>query len=105
MRPEVVGRIGLYAVLLANAVVVAVFFAQAGFASNALIVLGRLTGLYAALLMAFQLLLVARLPWFEASPGWRLTARTTPSPDPHREKRACSTTWSGQCGDPGGRRQ
>jgi predicted ferric reductase len=71
----VVGRAGLYAVLLANAVVVAVFFAQAGFASNALIVLGRLTGLYAALLMAFQLLLVARLPWFDRRIGMdRLTS-------------------------------
>ncbi|WP_435850044.1 ferredoxin reductase family protein [Streptomyces massasporeus] len=70
-----VGRTGLYAVLLANAVVVAVFFAQAGFASNALIVLGRLTGLYAALLMAFQLLLVARLPWFDRRIGMdRLTS-------------------------------
>ncbi|WP_033306924.1 ferredoxin reductase family protein [Streptomyces iakyrus] len=70
-----VGRAGLYAVLLANAVVVAVFFAQAGFASNALIVLGRLTGLYAALLMAFQLLLVARLPWFDRRIGMdRLTS-------------------------------
>ncbi|MFB6848807.1 ferric reductase-like transmembrane domain-containing protein [Streptomyces sp. NPDC056373] len=70
-----VGRTGLYAVLLANAVVVAVFFAQASFASNALIVLGRLTGLYAALLMAFQLLLVARLPWFDRRIGMdRLTS-------------------------------
>ncbi|MFI2717689.1 ferredoxin reductase family protein [Streptomyces collinus] len=70
-----VGRAGLYAVLLANAAVVAVFFAQAGFASNALIVLGRLTGLYAALLMAFQLLLVARLPWFDRRIGMdRLTS-------------------------------
>ncbi|MER5829352.1 ferredoxin reductase family protein [Streptomyces sp. NPDC002130] len=75
MRPSVVGRTGLSAVLLANAVVVAVFFAQAGFASNALIVLGRLTGLYAALLMAFQLLLVARLPWFDRRIGMdRLTS-------------------------------
>lgn len=75
VRPSVVGRTGLYAVLLANAVVVAVFFAQAGFASNALIVLGRLTGLYAALLMAFQLLLVARLPWFDRRIGMdRLTS-------------------------------
>lgn len=75
MRPRVVGRAGLYAVLLANAAVVAVFFAQAGFASNALIVLGRLTGLYAALLMAFQLLLVARLPWFDRRIGMdRLTS-------------------------------
>jgi predicted ferric reductase len=71
----VVGRTGLYAVLLANAVVVAVFFVQAGFASNALIVLGRLAGLYASLLMAFQLLLVARLPWFDRRIGMdRLTS-------------------------------
>ncbi|WP_246111966.1 ferredoxin reductase family protein [Streptomyces hawaiiensis] len=75
VRPRVVGRTGLYAVLLANAVTVAVFFAQAGFASNALIVLGRLAGLYAALLMAFQLLLVARLPWFDRRIGMdRLTS-------------------------------
>ncbi|MEU4466634.1 ferredoxin reductase family protein [Streptomyces sp. NPDC024017] len=75
VRPSVVGRTGLYAVLLANAVVVAVFFVQAGFASNALIVLGRLAGLYASLLMAFQLLLVARLPWFDRRIGMdRLTS-------------------------------
>ncbi|MFF6912079.1 ferric reductase-like transmembrane domain-containing protein [Streptomyces sp. NPDC012466] len=75
VRPEVVGRTGLYAVLLTNAVVVAVFFVQAGFASNALIVLGRLAGLYSALLMAFQLLLVARLPWFDRRIGMdRLTS-------------------------------
>ncbi|MFF7314533.1 ferric reductase-like transmembrane domain-containing protein [Streptomyces sp. NPDC008137] len=75
VRPRVVGRTGLYALLLANAVVVAVFFVQAGFASNTLIVLGRLTGLYGSLLMAFQLLLVARLPWFDRRIGMdRLTS-------------------------------
>ncbi|MDT0389382.1 ferredoxin reductase family protein [Streptomyces sp. DSM 41921] len=75
VRPNVVGRTGLYALLLANAAVVTVFFVQAGFASNALLVLGRLTGLYAALLMAFQLLLVARLPWFDRRIGMdRLTS-------------------------------
>ena len=74
-RPRVVARTGLYAVLAANAAVVAVFFAQAGFASNALIVLGRLTGLYAALIMAFQLVLVARLPWLDRRIGMdRLTS-------------------------------
>ncbi|GGM11838.1 oxidoreductase [Streptomyces fumigatiscleroticus] len=74
LRPKVVARTGLYAVLAANAAVVAVFFVQAGFASNALIVLGRLLGLYGALLMAFQLLLVARLPWFDRRIGMdRLT--------------------------------
>ncbi|WP_369263421.1 ferric reductase-like transmembrane domain-containing protein [Streptomyces sp. R35] len=75
VRPKVVARAGLYALLVANAGVVTVFFVQAGFASNALIVLGRLAGLYAALLMAFQLLLVARLPWLDHRIGMdRLTS-------------------------------
>lgn len=74
-RPKVVARTGLYAVLAANVAAVTVFFVQAGFASNALIVLGRLTGLFGALLMAFQLVLVARLPWFDRRIGMdRLTS-------------------------------
>ncbi|MFD7709317.1 ferric reductase-like transmembrane domain-containing protein [Streptomyces sp. NPDC059785] len=74
IRPRVVARTGLYAVLAANAAVVAYFFAQAGFASNALIVIGRLAGLYGALIMAFQLVLVARLPWLDRRIGMdRLT--------------------------------
>ncbi|MFC5241415.1 ferredoxin reductase family protein [Streptomyces atrovirens] len=73
-RPGAMARIGLYGLLAANAAVVAVFFVQAGFGANALVVLGRLTGLYAALLMAFQLLLVARLPWLDRRIGMdRLT--------------------------------
>ncbi|MGW2565194.1 ferredoxin reductase family protein [Streptomyces sp. NPDC001537] len=75
IRPRVVARTGLYAVLAANAAVVAYFFAQAGFASNALIVIGRLLGLYGALVMAFQLVLVARLPWLDRRIGMdRLTS-------------------------------
>ncbi|MET9900944.1 ferredoxin reductase family protein [Streptomyces sp. NPDC006446] len=75
IRPRVVARTGLYALLAANAVVVAVFFVRAGFASNTLIVLGRFTGLYGALLMAFQLVLVARLPWLDHRIGMdRLTS-------------------------------
>ncbi|MFE7859783.1 ferric reductase-like transmembrane domain-containing protein [Streptomyces sp. NPDC057403] len=75
VRPRVVARTGLYAVLAANAAAVAWFFAQAGFASNALIVIGRLTGLYGALIMAFQLVLVARLPWLDRRIGMdRLTS-------------------------------
>lgn len=69
IRPRVVARTGLYAVLAANVAVVTVFFAQAGFASNTLIVIGRLLGLYGALVMAFQLLLVARLPWLDRRIG------------------------------------
>ncbi|WP_458246197.1 ferredoxin reductase family protein [Streptomyces sp. MAI_2237] len=75
IRPRVVARTGLYAVLAANAAVVAYIFAQAGFASNALIVIGRLAGLYGALIMAFQLVLVARLPWLDRRIGMdRLTS-------------------------------
>ncbi|MER7185152.1 ferredoxin reductase family protein [Streptomyces hyaluromycini] len=75
IRPRVVARTGLYAVLAANAAVVACFFAQAGFASNALIVIGRFFGLYGALVMAFQLVLVARLPWLDRRIGMdRLTS-------------------------------
>ncbi|MFD8519935.1 ferric reductase-like transmembrane domain-containing protein [Streptomyces capillispiralis] len=73
-HPKVVASTGLYALLAANALVVAVFFVRAGFGANALVLLGRLTGLYAALLMAFQLLLVARLPWLDRRIGMdRLT--------------------------------
>ncbi|MEV8410843.1 oxidoreductase, partial [Streptomyces niveus] len=75
VRPGVVARAGLYALFAANVIVVTVFFVRAGFASNALVLLGRLAGLYAALLMAFQLLLVARLPFFDRRIGMdRLTS-------------------------------
>ena len=75
IRPRVVARTGLYAVLAANVAVVLYFFFAAGFASNTLIVIGRLTGLLGALLMAFQLLLVARLPWLDRRIGMdRLTS-------------------------------
>ncbi|MEV8341271.1 ferredoxin reductase family protein [Streptomyces niveus] len=75
VRPRVVARAGLYALFAANVIVVTVFFVRAGFASNALVLLGRLAGLYAALLMAFQLLLVARLPFFDRRIGMdRLTS-------------------------------
>ncbi|MGW0822916.1 ferredoxin reductase family protein [Streptomyces sp. NPDC002845] len=75
IRPKVVARTGLYAVLAANVGVVTFFFVQAGFNSNALIVLGRLAGLLGALMMAFQLLLIARLPWFDRRIGMdRLTS-------------------------------
>jgi len=74
VRPRVVARTGLYAVLAVNLAVVTAFFLQAGLGSNALILVGRLAGLYGAALMAFQLVLVARLPWFDRRIGMdRLT--------------------------------
>ncbi|WP_330337215.1 ferredoxin reductase family protein [Streptomyces sp. NBC_00557] len=75
IHPRAVARTGLYSLLAVNAAVATWFYVQAGFASNTLIVLGRLCGLYGALLMAFQLLLVARLPWLDRRIGMdRLTA-------------------------------
>ncbi|WHT20810.1 ferredoxin reductase family protein [Crossiella sp. CA-258035] len=75
VRPRVLARTGLYLLLAANAAVVAVLFASAGFGDNALVLIGRLAGLYAALIMAFQLLLVARLPWLDRRIGMdRLTS-------------------------------
>ncbi len=75
VRPRVVARTGVHAVLAVNLVVVTAFFAQGGFDANALILRGRLAGLYGALLMACQLLLVARLPWFDRRIGMdRLTS-------------------------------
>ncbi|MBP2474177.1 putative ferric reductase [Crossiella equi] len=75
LRPRAVARTGLYVLLAANAAVVAALFTAAGFDDNALVLLGRLTGLYGALVMAFQLLLVARLPWLDRRIGMdRLTS-------------------------------
>lgn len=75
IRPRAAARTGLGGLLAVNAVVVAVLFVQAGVGPDVLLTLGRLAGLYGALLMAFQLLLVARLPWFDRRIGMdRLTS-------------------------------
>ncbi|GAB3875523.1 ferredoxin reductase family protein [Kibdelosporangium lantanae] len=74
-RPRAAARAGLYFVLGANIGIVAALFAAAGPSTDVLITVGRLLGLYAALLMAFQLLLVARLPWLDRRLGMdRLTS-------------------------------
>jgi predicted ferric reductase len=71
---KAVARTGLYALLGANVLVVTALFLQVP-SGNLLIALGRLMGLYGALAMAFQLLLVARLPWLDRRLGMdKLTA-------------------------------
>ncbi|MGW6936210.1 ferredoxin reductase family protein [Lentzea sp. NPDC054927] len=68
-------RIGLAIVLGANAAAVTSLYVAAGPSANAVLSLGRLTGLYGALLMAFQLLLIARVPWLDRRLGMdRLTS-------------------------------
>ncbi|GLY52135.1 ferredoxin reductase family protein [Lentzea sp. NBRC 102530] len=66
---KVLAKAGLYVFLLANAAFVTYLFNAAGVGSNKLINFGRLAGLYGALAMAFQLLLVARLPWLDRRLG------------------------------------
>ena len=74
IRPRIAAKSGLFLFLGANVAAVTVLFAQAGGSQNVLITIGRLAGLYGALAMAFQLLLVARLPWLDRRLGMdRLT--------------------------------
>ncbi|WP_410659909.1 ferric reductase-like transmembrane domain-containing protein [Amycolatopsis sp. lyj-112] len=74
IRPRIAARAGLFTFIGANVVAVTTLFFAAGPSSNTLISIGRLAGLYGALAMAFQLLLVARLPWLDRRLGMdRLT--------------------------------
>lgn len=68
------GSYSLATLFGANLIMVTALFIDAGASANLLITIGRLAGLYAALLMAFQLLLVARLGWLDRRLGMdRLT--------------------------------
>src|SRR5437763_1765245 len=68
-------RASLYLLMGSNIGIVTALFAVAGPSVDPLITVGRLLGLYAALVMAFQLLLVARLPWLDRRLGMdRLTS-------------------------------
>ncbi|WP_199745332.1 ferric reductase-like transmembrane domain-containing protein [Amycolatopsis sp. WAC 04182] len=74
IRPRIAARAGLFTFLGANVAAVTTLFFAAGPSDNVLIGIGRLAGLYGALTMAFQLLLVARLPWLDRRLGMdRLT--------------------------------
>ncbi|MFS8095574.1 ferredoxin reductase family protein [Lentzea alba] len=61
--------IALATLLGSNLVVVTWLYVTAGPSANALLSLGRLTGLYGALLLVFQLLLIARVPWLDRRLG------------------------------------
>ncbi|GAA4530106.1 ferredoxin reductase family protein [Amycolatopsis samaneae] len=75
VRPRTAARAGLLAFLGANVVAVTALFAAGGTSDSPLIGVGRLAGLYGALAMACQLLLVARLPWLDRRLGMdRLTS-------------------------------
>jgi predicted ferric reductase len=64
----------LVAFVLANVIIVETLFFTAGTGKNGILTVAKFFGLHAALLMMFQLLLVARLPWLDRRIGMdRLT--------------------------------
>ena len=68
-------RWAMWMFVLVNVAVVEVLFATAGTGKNSILTVAKFFGLHAALLTAFQILLVARLPWLDRRVGMdRLTA-------------------------------
>ncbi|MBE1491548.1 ferredoxin reductase family protein [Plantactinospora soyae] len=76
VRPGTAGRLTLWLGVAANVVVVNTLLVLSPYpASSGPFVLGRFLGVHAAMVMALQLLLIARLPWFDRRIGMdRLTA-------------------------------
>lgn len=72
--PVDAARWAMWTFVIVNAVIVEVLFLSAGSGKNGVLTIAKFFGLHAALLMLFQLLLVARLPWLDRRIGMdRLT--------------------------------
>ncbi|MFD1662902.1 ferric reductase-like transmembrane domain-containing protein [Streptomyces caeni] len=72
--PVDAARWALWTFVLVNVVIVEALFLSAGSGKNGVLTVAKFFGLHAALLMLFQLLLVARLPWLDRRIGMdRLT--------------------------------
>lgn len=72
--PVVAARWALWTFVIVNLVIVEVLFLTAGTGQNGVLTVAKFFGLHAAVLMLFQLLLVARLPWLDRRVGMdRLT--------------------------------
>ncbi|MFF5482148.1 ferric reductase-like transmembrane domain-containing protein [Streptomyces sp. NPDC012935] len=74
MRPVDAARRAMWTFVIGNVVIVEVLFFSAGAGKNDVLTVAKFFGLHAALLMLFQLLLVARLSWLDRRIGMdRLT--------------------------------
>ena len=74
-RPGMAGRLVLWGVVGINLVIVEVLYWTGDFTKNAFVWIGQFLGLHLALVMALQLVLVARLPWLDRRIGMdRLTS-------------------------------
>jgi predicted ferric reductase len=75
VRPAVAARAVLWGVVAANLVIVEFLYFTGTFTKNALVWIGQFLGLHLALVVALQLVLVARLPWLDRRIGMdRLTS-------------------------------
>jgi predicted ferric reductase len=74
LAPVVAARWALWTFVVVNVVIVEILFVSAGAGKNDILTVAKFFGLHAALIMMFQLLLVARLPWLDRRIGMdRLT--------------------------------
>ncbi|MFI8087255.1 ferric reductase-like transmembrane domain-containing protein [Streptomyces sp. NPDC086080] len=74
LLPVEAARWAMWTFVVANTVIVEALFLTAGSGKNGVLTVAKFFGLHAALLMLFQLLLVARLPWLDRRIGMdRLT--------------------------------
>ncbi|MEV6871541.1 ferredoxin reductase family protein [Amycolatopsis sp. NPDC051128] len=72
--PVVAARAALWTFVIVNLVIVEALFVAGGTGKNGVLTVAKFFGLHAAVLMLFQLLLVARLPWLDRRIGMdRLT--------------------------------
>ncbi|GGX18519.1 oxidoreductase [Streptomyces malachitofuscus] len=72
--PVDAARWAMWTFVVVNAVIVDALFLSAGSGKNGVLTVAKFFGLHAALLMLFQLLLVARIPWLDRRIGMdRLT--------------------------------
>ena len=75
VAPATVGRIVLWSLVVVNFAVVEAVFLTSSSSRNPLIAIGKFIGLHLALLMALQLVLIARIPWLDRRIGMdRLTS-------------------------------
>ncbi|MFG2806582.1 ferredoxin reductase family protein [Streptomyces massasporeus] len=72
--PVVAARWALWTFVIVNLAIVEILFLDSGTGKNGVLTVAKFFGLHAAVLMLFQLLLVARLPWLDRRIGMdRLT--------------------------------
>ena len=73
--PVVAARAVLWTVIVVNLIIVEALFVTSGEGKNQILTVAKFFGLHTALIMMFQLLLVARIPWLDRRLGMdRLTS-------------------------------